>query len=292
VIERRVRGQGVELAAIEAGPVDRPTVVLVHGYPDTKEVWGRVMTHLAERFHVIAYDVRGFGGSDAPRGPNAYGYEQLAGDLDGVIHSLAGDRQVHLVGHDWGGIAGWELAAMDRFEGRLRSFTSVAGPSIEQVGLVLRNLIGRGRILEVIRRLYRSWYVLMLCAPGGPTLAWRGALADGRWARQLERQGLAHDPYLERASLTADGLHGSNLYRRNILMRLARLPRPRPALVPVQLIVPTRDRFISQGYYEHAERFAPRVRRRTVDAGHWVPLTHPEQIAEMIASFVEEVEAG
>jgi pimeloyl-ACP methyl ester carboxylesterase len=277
---------------MEAGPVEGPAVVLVHGYPDTKEVWERLIPHLPERFHVIAYDVRGFGGSDAPRGPNAYGYEQLAEDFDAVIRALAPDRRVHLVGHDWGGIAGWALAAMERFDGRLGSFTSVAGPSLEQVGLVLRGLIGRGQVLEVIRRLYRSWYVLMLCAPGGPSLAWRGALADGRWARRLESQGVAPDPYLERASVTADGLHGANLYRRNILMRAARLPPPRPARVPVQLIVPTQDRFISQGYYEQAEQFAPRVLRRTVEAGHWVPLTHPEQLAEMIAAFVEEVERG
>lgn len=288
-----MRGQGVELAAVEAGRAERPAIVLVHGYPDTKEVWDRVIPHLADRFHLIAYDVRGFGASDAPQGPGAYGYEQLAGDFAAVIDTLAPGRPVHLVGHDWGGIAGWEFAAMERFDGRLRSFTSVAGPSLEQIRRSLRGLVRRGQILEVIRRLHRSWYVLILCAPGGPTLGWRGALAGGRWARQMQRrERLGPDHYYTRASLIDDGLHGSNLYRRNILMRVARAPRAQPSRVPVQLIVPTQDHYISQGYYEQAERDAPHLTRRALDAGHWVPLSHPEQLAGLIATFVEEVEAG
>jgi hypothetical protein len=62
--------------------------------------------------------------------------------------------------------------------------------------------------------------------------------------------------------------------------------------VPVQLIVPAFDRFISAGYYEHAERFTPRLVRRSIAAGHWAPYTHPQQISDWISEFVEEVEAG
>ncbi len=57
--ERRVLTGGVELCVAELGDPGRPTVVLVHGYPDSKEVWSRVAPRLAERFHVVAYDVRG-----------------------------------------------------------------------------------------------------------------------------------------------------------------------------------------------------------------------------------------
>ena len=106
------------------------------------------------------------------------------------------------------------------------------------------------------------------------------------------REGLAADGYVSRASLQRDGLHGANLYRRNILMRLPRALRPQPARVPVQLIIPTRDHFISEGYYEQAERYAPRLVRRRVDATHWVLRSHPEQISDWITGFVEEVEAG
>jgi Lysophospholipase len=65
--ERRVRTGGIELCVAELGDPARPTVVLVHGYPDSKEVWSEVATRLAEHFHVVLYDVRGHGGSTAPQ---------------------------------------------------------------------------------------------------------------------------------------------------------------------------------------------------------------------------------
>ncbi|MCL2728894.1 MAG: alpha/beta fold hydrolase, partial [Actinomycetia bacterium] len=45
----------------EHGGTARPTVVLLHGYPDSKEVWSEVARRLAPRFHVVTYDVRGHG---------------------------------------------------------------------------------------------------------------------------------------------------------------------------------------------------------------------------------------
>lgn len=292
MIERTVRGAGATLAAIEAGEPGRPTVVLVHGYPDSKEVWHGVMERLAHRLHVIAYDVRGFGSSSKPRGPAAYDLSYLAADLEAVIDALAPDGRVHLVGHDWGGIAGWALASMERLEPRLASFTTIAGPSLDQIRLSLRQLLRSGRVVELVRRVYRSWYVVMLCAPGGPTLSWRVVLAGGRWAAHLEHvEGMPADPYYRRPSLTSDGLHGANLYRRNILMRLGRAPDTAPARVPVQMIIPTEDRYISPSYYADAERFAPRLVRRIVPAPHWVLHTHPDAVADWVQQFVEEVGA-
>jgi pimeloyl-ACP methyl ester carboxylesterase len=265
-IRRRVSGDGVELAALEAGDGAGPTVVLVHGYPDNKEVWDGVVARLAGRFHVVAYDVRGAGASTAPKGRAAYDFEKLGDDLLAVIESLVPGDDVHLVGHDWGAIAGWEFATQPRFEGKLASFTAIAGPSLDQVGLASAKLLHQGRLLEWAMRARRSWYVLALCAPGGPALASR--------------------------LLGPDALHGSNLYRRNIPRRMRRPRRDAIAHVPVQLIVPSEDRFITAKHYEDAERFAPRLRRRAIAGSHWVPRTRPELIARWIESFVDDVLAG
>ncbi|HEU5030152.1 MAG TPA: alpha/beta fold hydrolase, partial [Spirillospora sp.] len=61
--DQRVRSGGIELAVRERGEGNRPAVVLVHGYPDTGAMWDDVAERLAGRFRVIAYDVRGAGGS-------------------------------------------------------------------------------------------------------------------------------------------------------------------------------------------------------------------------------------
>ena len=104
--------------------------MLLHGYPDTQAVWAPVVERLAARFHVVTYDVRGAGGSSAPRGRAAYHLDRLADDFDAVCRAVAPERPVHLVGHDWGGIQGWEFVTRPRFAGRVTSFTTIAGPAL------------------------------------------------------------------------------------------------------------------------------------------------------------------
>ncbi len=292
--EQRVQSRdGTELAVVAGGAPSGRTVVLVHGYPDTKELWREVAAELAPRYTVIAYDVRGAGESGAPRGPAAYDSERLADDLQAVLDAAAPDQPVHLVGHDWGGIAGWELLGEERFAGRLASFTTVAGPSLAQLFSGLRQLLRGAHLLKFAGRVRRSWYVLVLCTPGMPTLVWRALLRPGVWARYLR--------YVERVppenisapeGLSRRGVKGSNLYRRNVLWRTdAPGSKVRPA-VPVQLIVPSGDRWISASYYEGLERTAQPLRRRTIAGSHWTPLAQPRLLARWISEFAEQAQRG
>jgi NAD(P)-dependent dehydrogenase (short-subunit alcohol dehydrogenase family)/pimeloyl-ACP methyl ester carboxylesterase len=292
-IKRTVSGAGAELSLLEAGDPQQPTVVFIHGYPDTKEMWDAVLERLQGVFHLVAYDVRGAGESSAPRGPAAYDFRHLAGDLEAVIREVAPGRRIHLVGHDWGAVAGWEFATMPQFDRTLASFTTIAGPSLDQVGGSLRQLFGQGRIAKLAGRALRSWYVAVLLTPGGPTVWWRVALGGGRWSwylRNIER--IPTGAGYPSGTLTSDGLHGANLYRCNIPRRLLR-PRPDAvARVPVQLIVPSADRFISTDYYEPARRAASWLRRRSVGGSHWSPRTQPDLIARWVREHVEQAEAG
>jgi NAD(P)-dependent dehydrogenase (short-subunit alcohol dehydrogenase family)/pimeloyl-ACP methyl ester carboxylesterase len=288
-----VASDGLTLAAVSAGDPTGPTIVFVHGYPDTKEVWYPLMEHLVSEFRVVAYDVRGAGASSAPRGPAAYGFDRLAADLDAVLEALAPGARVHLVGHDWGAIQGWEFATSERFDGRLASFTALAGPALGHVVAATREPLRRGRILAVLDRLRRSWYILPLLAPGGPTLAWRGLLSRDRWRQTLRLvERVPVDEDFPAPSVVADGLHGANLYRRNIPPRLLRPAALARARVPVQLIVPSGDRFISDSYYDAAERIAPGLRRRTVEGSHWAQRGRPRLVAHWVGEFAREVEAG
>ncbi|MGZ4173273.1 MAG: SDR family oxidoreductase [Solirubrobacteraceae bacterium] len=293
--QRTVTGAGVQLALVEVGDANRPTLVFVHGYPDTKEVWVDVLPLLRNRFHVVAYDVRGAGASSSPRGPRAYDLECLGDDLAAVIAATSPASPVHLVGHDWGAIAGWEFATDERFRGRLASFTAIAGPSLDQVALSGRSLMRRptpGNLAKAFGRLRRSWYVLGLLTPGVPTLAWRGPLSRGRWRWLLENgERLPPRAAHPAPSVARDGARGSNLYRRNIPRRMLRPRRDARAHVPVQLIVPGGDHFISPSYYEAAERHAPGLRRRVLGGSHWAPRRYPELIARWIGEFVDDVHA-
>lgn len=283
---------GVRLAVTSAGDPDAPTVVLVHGYPDTKAVWNEVMHRLAPELHAVAYDVRGAGSSGAPRGRAAYDLALLADDFGRVCDELAPGRRVHLVGHDWGGIQGWEFVTAPRFAGRIASFTTIAGPALGHALRSTRTAIRSADIPQALRRVRRSWYIVPLCLPGGPTLAWRVLLAGGRWRRYLSTvERVPVDGAYPAATLGADGVHGANLYRQNIPWRLVRR-NPLPAAhAPVQLIIPAGDRFISSSYYDAADAIAPSLRRRQVPGSHWAPVTEPGLLADWIVEFVRETTA-
>jgi pimeloyl-ACP methyl ester carboxylesterase len=290
-----VRSGEVSLLVRRAGDPRRPTVVLVHGYPDTQGVWTPVVQRLAARFHVVTYDVRGAGGSSAPRGRAAYHLDRLADDFDAVCRAVARDpvRPVHLVGHDWGGIQGWDFVTRPRLAGRVASFTSIAGPALGHAVSATRAALRRRDLLRAADRARRSWYIAPLCLPGGPTLMWKVALAGGRWRRWLSVvEGLSVDNDYPAPTTSSDGWHGAKLYRANIPHRLIRGNPLAPAHAPVQLIIPTRDRFISPSYYDAAERVAPGLRREEVPGTHWMPRAQPDLVAARVAAFVEVTEAA
>lgn len=285
---RTVYSGEVALAVTEAGDETRPAVIMIHGYPDTKEVWEPVMARLATDFHVAAYDVRGAGGSDAPRRRSDYDLARLADDFAAVRAAVAPDRPVHLVGHDWGGIQGWEFVTAPRFAGAIASFTSIAGPALGHAVSATRGAMRAGRAVVALGRMRRSWYILPLCLPGGPWLAWDVLLSRDRWRWYLAREGVPTDAGFPSPMLARDARNGANLYRRNIPRRVLGRHRLAPAHAPVQLIIPEGDRFISPAYYDAAERVAPALRRRMIPGSHWALRTEPDRVAAWIAEFARE----
>ncbi|MBZ6088549.1 SDR family oxidoreductase [Streptomyces olivaceus] len=293
--ERRVRTGGVELCVAELGDPRQPTVVLVHGYPDSKEVWSEVAVRLAERFHVVLYDVRGHGRSTAPS-PLRGGFtlRKLTDDFLAVADAVSPGRPVHLVGHDWGSVQSWEFVTVGRTEGRIASFTSMSGPSLDHFGHWINERLRRPtprRVGQFLGQGAKSWYVYLLHTPVLPELAWRGPLGR-HWPRILERvEGVPRGDY-PTASLPTDAAHGAWLYRDNVRARLRHPRADAYAHAPVQLITPLGDPYLSERLYDGLEAWAPRLTRRTLPAGHWVPRTRPDRLAGWITEFVTAVENG
>ncbi|MFF7854632.1 SDR family oxidoreductase [Streptomyces sp. NPDC007904] len=293
--ERWVRTGGIELCVAELGDPGRPTVVLVHGYPDNKEVWSEVAPRLAEHFHVVAYDVRGHGRSTAPR-PLRGGFtlEKLTDDFLAVADAVSPDRPVHLVGHDWGSVQSWEFVTVARAEGRIASFTSMSGPSLDHFAHWISRRLRRPtprRVGQLLNQGAKSWYVYLLRTPVLPELAWRGPLGK-RWPRYLRRVEKVPGGGYPTPSLPSDAAHGAWLYRDNVRPRMRHPRADAYAHAPVQLITPLGDAFLSERLYDELELWAPRLTRRTLPAGHWVPRTRPDQLAHWITEFVTSVEAG
>ncbi|WP_406210270.1 SDR family oxidoreductase [Streptomyces sp. NBC_01017] len=293
--ERRVRSGDVELCVAELGEPGRPTVMLVHGYPDSKEVWSEVAPRLADRFHVVLYDVRGHGRSTAPK-PLRGGFtlEKLTDDFLAVADAVSPGEPVHLVGHDWGSVQAWEFATVKRTEGRIASFTSMSGPSLDHFGHWIGGRLKRPtprRIGQLLGQGAKSWYVYALHTPVLPELAWRGPLGK-TWPRILERMEKVPGGGYPTSSLPTDAAHGAWLYRDNVRARLSRPRADAYAHAPVQLITPLGDAFLSERLYDELEQWVPQLTRRTLPAKHWIPRSRPDQLVSWITEFVTSVEGG
>ena len=92
----KANGAAFHVARTGAGP----PLLLLHGWPEFSLTWEPVMARLADRFTLLAPDLRGFGDSNKPDGP--FGPDQHAADMLALLDAL-GLRQIGVVGHDVGG---------------------------------------------------------------------------------------------------------------------------------------------------------------------------------------------
>jgi pimeloyl-ACP methyl ester carboxylesterase len=284
----RVTSGDVTIAVREHSPAGpgRPTVVLVHGYPDSQDTWGALVAQLPlQDWHVVTYDVRGAGLSGAPRDRASYRTSHLVDDLVAVLDAVLDDgERVHLVGHDWGSVQLWDAVAAEpmhpRLTGRIASFTSVSGPSLDHTAWLTRHPHGRQR--ELLRQQLHSLYIVFFCLPVVPVLVWRaGHRVVGKAI--AAREGLPRGHW--GASLRRDAVHGLELYRANVLQRMRRPGRLRTD-VPVLVVHPTRDRFLTAVLTEDLDHACTDVRVEQVDAGHWAIVTHADRIAGLVREHV------
>ncbi len=98
---------GTMLNVVAEGPAGAPAILFAHSVGCDLTLWDAQAEALADRFHVVRYDARGHGGSDAPDGD--YRVEQLARDALAILYALDLDR-VHWCGLSLGGTVGQWLA--------------------------------------------------------------------------------------------------------------------------------------------------------------------------------------
>src|SRR5690349_5824758 len=104
--EFRSLSTGLRMHLAEAGPTDAPAVLLLHGFPQHWWEWRAVIPPLAERYRVIAPDLRGAGWTDAPA--SGYSLDDVLDDVLALLDSLD-LRRVGLVAHDFSVFVGYRL---------------------------------------------------------------------------------------------------------------------------------------------------------------------------------------
>ncbi|MGE8141204.1 alpha/beta fold hydrolase [Novosphingobium sp. NPDC080210] len=109
---------GIELDYVDEGPRDGPTLIFLHGFPESHRTWRHQIAHLKDRFRCIAPDQRGYRGSSKPQDVASYTPDKLIGDVFQLADALGIDKFT-IVGHDWGGAIAWGVALTGQMNGRV-----------------------------------------------------------------------------------------------------------------------------------------------------------------------------
>jgi pimeloyl-ACP methyl ester carboxylesterase len=110
VAYRTAKVDGLSIFYREAGPIDAPVLLLLHGFPSSSRMYEPLLARLADRYHLIAPDYPGFGHSDWPD-PKQFGYtfDRIASVMAGFTQALGLSRYT-LYMQDYGGPVGFRMA--------------------------------------------------------------------------------------------------------------------------------------------------------------------------------------
>ncbi|MFC3689553.1 alpha/beta fold hydrolase [Aquipuribacter hungaricus] len=296
VTEHRVDVGGTTLALTEAGPPDGPAVVLLHGFPDSRQMWRAQVDALAAAGHrVLAPDLRGYGQSDRPAGTASYALPLLVEDVAGLMRARGVGRAA-LVGHDWGAVLAWAVvAARPDLVDRL-AVVSVGHPA--------------ARAAAGLEQQVKGTYILAFLVPG---LAERLLPLGGWWwlRRAWGGRSTASTPGLARQveDMSRPGALTAALswYRANVplprpLGRRRARPRAagapprvrRPVDCPVMGVWSTGDPVLTEAQMTGtaAHVAGPWRYERVQGAGHWVPEDAPEHLSALLVDFLRPTVPG
>lgn len=280
-----VKVDGVRMHYVTQG--EGKLLLLLHGFPDFWYVWRLQIPALARHFRVVAPDLRGYNETDKPEGVDNYLLHLLAGDVLGLIHALGEERAV-VVGHDWGGIVAWSLAAFN--PQAVEKLVILNAPHPNAYVMRTRNLF---------RQLQKSWYVFFFQTAEVP----EEVLSRNNYAflknmllqSFVKRDVLTEEDlkaYVEAWSKPKALTAALNYYRANmnpaILFSERTVAFPK-IKAPTLVIWGEKDAALSKDLIVNTEEFvdAPYSIKYLPECGHWVQLEEPELVNKHITEFVK-----
>jgi pimeloyl-ACP methyl ester carboxylesterase len=275
VTQQRIETNGVTLSVFVDGPDDGRPVLLLHGFPDSANVWRHQIAALNEAgFRTIAPDQRGYRESDAPADVEGYAAPNLAMDAIGVLDAL-GIEQAAVVGHDWGASIAWLVAtfAPDRVE-RL---------AVASVGHPTAFFLDGGFAQKQM-----SWYMLFYQAEG---IAEEWFSRDGfANFREFARDPVDFDAYVEDMSKPGRLTAALNWYRATVgpaAFAAPPLELP-PVACPVLGIWSTDDYALTEVQMTASEKYVagPWRYERIEGVGHDIPVAAPDGLNELLLGFL------
>ncbi len=309
---RFLNRDGFNMALYEAGPDDGPLLILIHGWPELAYSWKNQIGPLTEAgYRVIAYDLRGFGHSDAPLDPAHYGIAHMVSDVEAIIDDAAA-ASAALIGHDWGGIILWHAARM--LPGRISHLISLCTPHVRRAPVdpitIFRQRYGDehyfvhftdhpGKADALFASDPDAFFRLMLrSTPASAKLTSDMFHIPARFQAYLD----AGAPPVKGAVMTAkdaqvyvdgyarSGFHGGlNLYRNTSANWQLAEGLSDHIAQPTLMISGERDLFLPAAYTTPMTEMVPRLERHIIDGcGHWMMWERPDEVNALMLGWLSQ----
>jgi pimeloyl-ACP methyl ester carboxylesterase len=265
----------------EAGAADAPTLLLLHGYPSASHMFRELIPLLADRFHLVAPDLLGFGQSDMPaRGDFDYTFEHLTDAVDRLTEKLGLDRFALYV-FDYGAPVGFRLAT--RHPERITAIISQNGNAYEEglsdgwnpIQAYWKDPSKANR--EAIRMLMEPQTTIWQYTQGVPDqtrVSPDGYTLDNYYLTRSGADEIQLDLFLD---------YASNVERYPAFQEYFRTSKP-----PLLAVWGKNDPFFLPAGAEAFKRDIPGADVRFVDTGHFALETHVEPIAAAIRQFLAQ----
>ncbi|SNT36045.1 alpha/beta fold hydrolase [Rhodococcoides kyotonense] len=265
---------GLRVHYTEWGSPNAEPVLLLHGLNVQCHTWDPIAAELADRYHVIAMDMRGHGDTDWSKA--GYRVRSMAGDVHRVISAL-GLGPVNLVGHS-AGVRVAIAVAGERPETVLRLALSDAGPANSPSGAVaMREFIQATTNLRGFRSEAeaREFYV-------GFHPEWREDFIDLHVAHQLRRNWAGK--LVPKADPDVQWITGSaSLPDVDYLWKMSEF-----LTMPTLLMVGKRSNVLDEKVVEKMLQAMPNSSVRWFDTGHYVPREAPDEFNEVLSTFLAD----
>lgn len=263
---------------LHQGQPEGDAIVLLHGFPETNAMWRSTMAELATLGHfVIAPNQRGYGKSFRPYGKKLYDLDYLAADVQSLTEAFGINRYA-VVGHDWGAAVAWWLAS-----GKPSGLTAIVALSAPHPA-IWRDAMDNDPEQRALSR-----YVRFIGIPALPELLVRAgrfkSLEKAVEPSSLPPDVLAayHAAWREPRALTAM----LNWYRAFLARRMPALESLRVE-VPAMLLHGSDDPFMTHQVAARSAELCQRCDLRSIDgAGHWLPRSAPQVVAEQMSPFLK-----
>ena len=272
----RLEKEDLNIRYAELGDPAKPTVLLLHGVPENLQAWYAVAPLLAEKYHVLAVDWPGFGGSDPLASPEDYTSRRFAEVIVDFMDSIQ-IRQANLVATDIALLPSL-LVGLEHPSrvSKLAVMDGIPFPRPQYSSWELKSFAKKG---SIIGKALVRWFPRITAEISYLKGFYRGHSIPAEVRREFLSDGVSENTQEAFLSYFQNFRTGQEYFE----------PRAQELQTPVLVVWGKYDRFISSKLGREIAERLPNAKLEVIDkSGHYVHMDKPQELVQVLTQFLDE----